>query len=468
MKRFLSSVVVIFLLFTNACAESATVALNELYAQAELLMVQGDYAGAAAKFEALGAYSDASQMTMYCKAIAAAETLGMYSMAVDAFNDLDNFKDSKQMAKYYNGRAYEAAGLIDVTAASDSELDKALLDCAEAEKIYGELAFFKDSLNRAATCDEQIKEIKSEQSQRVANKTEATYQNAVTLEQNGNYDEAIKLYQTIKEYKDCLERISNCETAILDDKYNTAVRLMKDGKYGDAYDTFVALNGYKDSEAQATSIRDKADTEKLLLSLSNATVGSYITFGTYEQDNNTSNGKEVVEWLVLAKENNRLLVISRYGLDCKPFKDSGALSATWGTCTLRTWLNEDFLNNTFSNTEQAMIPTVTVSADKNPKYDTNPGSDTQDKVFLLSVEEVFRYFATDSIQYGSAIECQATAYTRAKGAYYGKYSYNCMWWLRTPGINSEYVATACDLGGCARSDDDERAVRPALWVEIPE
>ena len=46
-----------------------------------------------------------------------------------------------------------------------------------------------------------------------------------------------------------------------------------------------------------------------------ANVGDIIVVGTYEQDNNTSNGKELIEWLVLAKENNRVLVISDKALD---------------------------------------------------------------------------------------------------------------------------------------------------------
>lgn len=46
-----------------------------------------------------------------------------------------------------------------------------------------------------------------------------------------------------------------------------------------------------------------------------ANVGDIIVFGTYEQDNNISNGKENIKWLVLAKENNRVLVISDKALD---------------------------------------------------------------------------------------------------------------------------------------------------------
>ena len=41
-----------------------------------------------------------------------------------------------------------------------------------------------------------------------------------------------------------------------------------------------------------------------------------------------------------------------------------------------------------------MIPIVTVSADENPEYSTNPGKATQDQVFLLSLKETKKYFAS--------------------------------------------------------------------------
>ena len=55
-------------------------------------------------------------------------------------------------------------------------------------------------------------------------------------------------------------------------------------------------------------------------SLQNAVPGDCVIFGHYEQDNNTSNGKEDIEWLVLEKEADRMLVISRYVLDAMPYK----------------------------------------------------------------------------------------------------------------------------------------------------
>lgn len=69
----------------------------------------------------------------------------------------------------------------------------------------------------------------------------------------------------------------------------------------------VALDGYKDSVDKAGAIYDKYKVEKLKV----AKAGDYVFFGAYEQDNNTSNGKEDVEWLVLEVKDGKALVISK-------------------------------------------------------------------------------------------------------------------------------------------------------------
>ena len=193
--------------------------------------------------------------------------------------------------------------------------------------------------------------------------------------------------------------------------------------------------------------------------------GRYVSFGSYEQDNDTTNGNEPIEWLVLAKENNRILVISRYALDIKPYNEKEE-NVTWETCTLRTWLNTDFFNSAFSNEEQAMIPTVTVSADKNPSYSTGSGEATQDKVFLLSIAEAEKYFRTDS-----ELQCKCTAYVKSQDAvtYEGGFA---SWWLRSPGSNQAKAASIHPFNGV---DDRGHSVvpfsggievRPAMWIDL--
>lgn len=197
--------------------------------------------------------------------------------------------------------------------------------------------------------------------------------------------------------------------------------------------------------------------------LRDAKVGDYILFGTYEQDNNTSNGKEDIEWLVLEIKDGKALIISKYALDCQPYNRSYT-DVTWETCTLREWLNNDFVNVAFSAEEQAIIPTVTVYADKNPEYSTNPGNATQDKIFLLSITEASKYFSTDS-----ARQCEPTDYAVANGAgkLWGGYSF---WWLRSPGDRQSNAATVDYNGvigerGCYVKYSCP-AVRPALWIDL--
>ena len=189
----------------------------------------------------------------------------------------------------------------------------------------------------------------------------------------------------------------------------------------------------------------------------------YITFGTYEQDNNTSNGKEAIEWLVLEVKDGKALVISKYALDCRPYHASLA-DIVWETCSLREWLNSGFVNTAFTAEEKTMISTVTVSAAINPSYSTNPGNATQDKAFLLSIAEVEKYFNSDR-----ARQCKPTAHTVANGAYVYSNG-NCHWWLRSPG-SDQNLAAYVGGGGIVEEHGfnvgpDYGNVRPAMWIDL--
>lgn len=251
-------------------------------------------------------------------------------------------------------------------------------------------------------------------------------------------------------------------------KYNDAIALMDAGNIVEAYEALVALDGYKDSVDKANSIYVQYRVEKLVEKLKVAKAGDYVFFGEYEQDNNTSNGKEDIEWLVLEIKDGKALVISKYALDCKQYNTSYT-DVTWETCTLRKWLNNDFINAAFSADEKAMIPTVTVSADKNPQYSTNPGNATQDQVFLLSVPEANKYFSSYS-----ARQCKPTDFAVANGTWESDVG-NCWWWLRSPGYDQSRAATVKhsgdvpsfgDVGGLGHGVAGGDAVRPALWIDL--
>ena len=247
--------------------------------------------------------------------------------------------------------------------------------------------------------------------------------------------------------------------------YHSAVKMVVNGEYKEAFEKFESLGDYKDCEDKANEAFKKYKIQKI----EGANVGDIIYYGLYEQDNNTSNGKEDIEWIVLAKENNRILVISDKALDCQPFNETGE-DVTWRTCTLRKWLNDDFFNSAFSNAEKKRIPTVTVLADKNPEFSINSGKATKDKVFLLSIKEVNKYFNSKISR-----QCMPTNFAVAQGGYISNtYSADVKatcWWLRSPGgyglVCAAYVDNIGDIRAYGASvESDNGTVRPAMWINL--
>jgi len=426
-----------------------------------------------------------------------------YKNAAQAFDAISHYKDAAGKADTCREKA-EIARKDKIFANGKSAMGQNTEDgCASAIRLFESIPGWKDADELIPACRQKLRELKEKaeadrlareraaEQARIKAEAEAKkrkqrntilavlavaavavfllvtkviipnqkYDAAMELMAAGKYEEAIATFSEIETHKDGAEQIKGLQLAIKHAKYDAAVALMNEGKYLEAYEVFVSLNGHKDSAAQANALL----IAHPMLKYQGATIDSYITFGTYEQDNNTSNGKEDIEWLVLAKENNRLLVISRYALDCKPY-DKEFTSVTWEFCTLRKWLNNDFLNAAFSSTENAMIPTVTVSADKNPDYGTRAGNATQDKVFLLSIPEANKYFAS-----ASARQCKPTAYAKKQGAYTDNRGF-CWWWLRSPGFERSLAADVSTGGGVngygGRVDGGFGAVRPALWVNL--
>ena len=193
------------------------------------------------------------------------------------------------------------------------------------------------------------------------------------------------------------------------------------------------------------------------------TVGNIVTFGAYEQDNQAGYGREDIKWIVLANEGNKSLLISRDSLDVQPYNTDDE-AVTWETCTLRSWLNDTFLNEAFSPEEQKAILTTSVDNSKN-QGSSIAGNNTEDKVFLLSYKEAKDYFASNSER-----TCKPTSYakTRTNSAYID-HNGNRSWWLRSLDISPAYarfVNYDGSPGPVIKVNSQIPAVRPALWIDL--
>ncbi len=224
--------------------------------------------------------------------------------------------------------------------------------------------------------------------------------------------------------------------------------------------------------------------------------GDYITFGSYEQDGNKKNGAEPIEWEILDVKDGKLLVISRYILDTKPYNEESG-NVTWETCTLRTWLNKDFYDSAFKAGEKKKIVKTKISNPDNKYSDTDGGKATKDNVFLLSVSEIRKYynFNTWNKEYmfgcSQALMAEGTQYAIVNGLYtwimsesdYKEgyescgYKKNCIgricgnWWLRSPGGGSDFACNVSVIGNAGwyfyyyHVFGKIVGVRPALYLK---
>lgn len=212
------------------------------------------------------------------------------------------------------------------------------------------------------------------------------------------------------------------------------------------------------------------------ITFDSVTIGEYLTFGTFEQDNDTSNGKEDIEWLVLDVKDDKALVISKHGLVAMPFNETYE-ATTWENCTLREWLNSDFINTAFTAGVKSQITETLVVAEDNENWGTDGGNDTNDRVFILSISEAELYFSADSDR-----TCKPTAYAVAQGAHEFEYESsihkealsscdgNGWWWLRTPYAEQDEASAVGTDGsvsdGGSTVSRSYGVVRPAFWINI--
>ena len=432
-----------------------------------------------------GIYNDA------VKVMTSAHTEAQFKGAAEKFRAIPGFKDADTLA----GECLEKAEISRKDAIYDSARQEMIMDkIADYESAiasFRTISGWRDAEDQIALCQKRIGEIKAKeeadrlkkQRQEEADRLKKQRQEEADRlkKQRQEEEKRIAAEKAAKTRKKVITIVCACiaflilltQVIIPRLKYNKAMSMIDAGEYETALALLDGLE-YKDSETQCI----KAAYQYYKPALNSAAVGDTIIFGKYEQDNDTFNGKENIEWLVLAKKDNKLLIISQYALDCQPYNTED-VNVTWESCTLRTWLNADFFNAAFSDGEKGMIPTVTVSADENPDYNTNLGSATEDKVFLLSITETNRYFKTDEERM-----CVPTAYAKAHGAYtssdYTKGgAATCWWWLRTPGKVGHYVfsddwmnlATNVDRDGGVISygydvNRDSGCVRPALWIDL--
>lgn len=264
----------------------------------------------------------------------------------------------------------------------------------EATAAFTNLESYRDS-------EEKIEEIKTIL-------LDKDYGAALALLNAEKYDEATEAFTKLGDHRDSKAKVEEIRITVLDNKYVEAEKLFNDGKYAEAINIYSTLGGHKDSKLRIEQISNRLGN------------GDVLYFGTYND--------KPIAWKIMKTESNKMLLLAEKPIAQKPFTDD-IKKITWETSSLRTWLNDEFINS-FSVEQQNQIISTTMG-------------NTNDKVFLLSVDEIVELAKT--VRFKTEEE----------------------WWTSTSAENGIKYMTAT---GWVISKGDQvvrdKGVRPAIWISL--
>ena len=425
------------------------------YIQAKSYMTEEKYAEASALFRELGNYEDCGDLANECDYLRAGELIeaGQLADADLLLTQLGDYKDSATLlaqTRLRKAKEYEESG-----------------DYSHALEMYIALGEYEGAPEKVLEMRYKLGD--KEYSAGNAEKALSYLEQALTYSETKTL--ILKIATNSVKSKDygIAERaylLLGTDNAALKGLYDLGTIYQQQGKDDDAIRLFSEAGSYSDAAQRKQQIENKAKVEKMTKKAV-FSVGNTVIFGQYEQDNNTRNGKEPIEWIIIDQKGSNVLLVSKYALDVQKYNNSKK-DVTWATCSLRSWLNNSFISAAFSGEEKDAIVLTDVSnqpSDGKPEYSLY-GSNTQDRVFLLSYYEVKKYFPTDSDR-----QLENTTYTRTHGAEFGfpfKHGgAHCFWFTRSPGGSADQVVIVNEGGSlneCKSVDDGAMATRPALWL----
>ena len=200
-----------------------------------------------------------------------------------------------------------------------------------------------------------------------------------------------------------------------------------------------------------------------------AKIDSSIAFGGYN-------------WRMLDIQNNMALIITEDIIDQRPYHDAYK-DITWADCALRVYLNGEFDDKFNAADKSRIIPVINNNLD-NQWYGSKGGADTRDSIFLLSIEEVCKYFGDSRSKLQNPGKNQRYWFERKDennskriARLQGK-EWSWWWWLRSPGrvnVKAVYIfGTDGNIGiqgnnilkGNISDGKCTGGVRPALWLRL--
>ncbi|MDO4459867.1 MAG: DUF6273 domain-containing protein [Clostridia bacterium] len=223
----------------------------------------------------------------------------------------------------------------------------------------------------------------------------------------------------------------------------------------------VSVDEESKEESKEESARNYIDIKK-----DDVKIGDSFFLGEYEQDNDLTNGREPIEWRVIGEDENGLLAISEYVLENMTYHNE-PVEVLWQDCQIRSWLNGDFYNESFTEKEKKYIKESEVT-NYTGYEDAETDYYTTDLIFLLTYSEAEKYFETKEER-----RTVATPYSNERGVIINGGS---PYWLRNKSVfhtDDMIMGSGVDVGGYSDYNmvaygpgiENRIGVRPCFYIQ---
>ncbi len=271
------------------------------------------------------------------------------------------------------------------------------------------------------------------------NQHQLLYDKGVEYFNNQNYKKAEKYFSKCIDWKEAKEYINKCKNIIAENKRRKAKRIST---------IFITifigvLVVYIIFPDGISYIENNI---KIQQSLKNINIGDKVELGTYMQNDDVN--KSPVQWIVLDKTDDSILLLSEKIIDYRYFNSGSFNDTNWDASEIREWLNNEFLTTTFSDTEIKYIEDTIIEFN---------GIKSTDKIFLLNKVDCEKYNK-------SHIMAKHTVYAKSQqmnitGKNYGYNGYGIYWLIDKTVVNARGEFNYYNK-------DYVWGIRPAIWISI--
>lgn len=300
-----------------------------------------------------------------------------YKAAANKFKTIPGFKDADSLVEQCLEEAEVCRKDTTYASACSQMTGNTIGGYETAINLFRSIPGWKDADEQICTCRRKIEEIREKYKALAKAAAARKAENERIAAEKAKKRKRTVILCSIATVFVIIAAVILATVVIPNNYYSKAADFEASGNYESAIIYYRKAGSYKDSHNKLRAVS--------VLNAKNYTVNDTVYLGEY-------NGK-VLEWIVVSVDGNQAVLVCNSIVANKEYNDtSGGMDTSeksfhyneWPKCSLRTWLNTDFLDTAFNDNEMSSLTKAKVES---AGEDKDEGSVT-DYVYIMSEYEM--------------------------------------------------------------------------------